>query len=404
MKKITLNARRSGALAGTTALVLGGGAAALALSPTSTTAEPDCSTQAKAAACLAAVQTYVAKPVPTVTQTVTRTVTASPASPAPTTSAPTTSATPTTSPTSTAAPTRYASGLPWSSGAFAMHRADKLSAFESGRGRTLDNVTVFPSRESWPNLHGLWYLDSQRVPTNFKGDIAVGMPLWPQNSSVSVNSDAEWKRFARDLSKRDPDAYVRLGWEMNIPGPYWKITPQNESQWIARFNSAAVAMKSEAPNLRIIFNPNCGPDQTGVDSRKVFEKVKHNVDGYGIDMYDAWPADTSDANWERRLNGPRGLQDSLNFAKANGMKFSLPEWGLGCNTSGCQWAGNAGGDNPRFINNTLGFLNKNRQHVDFESYFSEGDSYIKSDLFFSSNNPKASAAYKAKLNEIASSR
>ena len=111
---------------------------------------------------------------------------------------------------------------------------------------------------------------------------------------------------------------------MNLPGWYFHITKSNQDQWAAKFNKSVEAMHSVAPNLRIAYNPNWGPDQTSGDSRQVFQKVKHNVDYYGIDMYDEWPPDTSDSAWQQRLNGAGGLQDSLNYAKreVRGLDFT----------------------------------------------------------------------------------
>ena len=293
--------------------------------------------------------------------------------------------------------------MPWNSGAFTAHKASEAVAFEKGRGRTLDHITVFPSRESWSSMQNTWFLDSQRIPAGFKGNIIVGVPLWPQDSNIDYDSTAQWQKFAKTLAARDPKAIVRLGWEMNIPGWYYKVTPANKTKWIANFNRSAKAIKAVAPNMQIVFNPNWGSDQTGVDSREVFQAVKSNVDIYAIDMYDEWPPDTSDAAWQQRLTQRGGLGESLEYARANGKKFALGEWGVGCTTGGCQWQGHAGGDNPRYITNTLNYLAQNRKDVAFESYFHEPMPYLKSELFTTSTNPKASAAYKAALTQIAGS-
>ena len=398
-------------------------AAALVAAPALASSEGQgggqCRTQAEALACLDSLREYVLAhpdaPLPTPTPTAPAPTTSSPApttsapttsSPTPTTSAPTTSSpTPTTpAPTSTTVPAKpYASGLPWSSGAFTDHKASVANDFAAMRGRALDNISVFPSRESWSEMQNSWFLDSKRIPNDFQGDIVVGVPLWPENGSLGSNDDAQWKKFAQTVAAKDSDAIVRLGWEMNLPGWYFHITKSNQDQWAAKFNKSVEAMHSVAPNLRIAYNPNWGPDQTSGDSRQVFQKVKHNVDYYGIDMYDEWPPDTSDSAWQQRLNGAGGLQDSLNYAKANGKKFALPEWGVACNGSGCQWQGHAGGDNPRYVNNTLGFLIQNKAHVAFDSWFNEDGSYIKSNLVPTTTNPKAAAAYKAKLTEAANS-
>ncbi len=363
-------------------------------------------TQAEALAGLDAARRYIEQhpdtPLPTTTPTATST-TAPPttAPPTPSTTTATTAPPTTTPPSPTATGVRYASGMPWSSGVWGAHDAAAVAGFASARARPVDNIEFFTSRESWSALLNTWYLSSGVIPAGFTGDLVASVPLWPENSTVGTNADTNWAAFARALAAKDSNAYVRLGWEMNLPSSYWRVTAANRTAWIAAFNRAVNAMHSVAPALRIVFNPNWGADQTDTDSRSVFQAVKANVDVYGIDIYDSYPPDTSDANAAQRLNGVRGLQDSLNYATANGKLFAIPEWGVACNVSGCAWQGNAGGDNPRFINDTLDFLAANRGKVAFESYFNEPASYIRSNLYPTSTNPQAAAAYRAKLTAIA---
>jgi len=188
---------------------------------------------------------------------------------------------------------------------------------------------------------------------------------------------------------------------MNIGNPYWKVTTANHTQWVAAFKRAVAAMHSVAPQLRIVFNPNWGYDQNGVDSKALFGEVKAGVSVFAIDMYDAYPADTNDWNAVIRWFGKGGLAESLDFAKANGVKFALPEWGVACNGAGCQWAGNTGGDNPRYINETLSFLSRYSSAVAFDSYFNEPASYLRSALYPAATNPSAAAAYRTAVNQYA---
>lgn len=293
------------------------------------------------------------------------------------------------------------SGLPWSSGAFTGYSARSAEAFASWRGRQLDNIAIFANRQSWQALNDPWILSDAVIPAGFHGDIIVAVPLWPENSSVSANADAHWRTFAEQLAGKDPQAYVRLGWEMNI-GQYWQVTQANRDQWITAFHRAAAAMHAVAPGLRIVWNPNWGPDQSGIDSREIFQAVKDDVSVYAIDMYDAWPADHSDTSAAFRWYSERALADSLTYAKANGKPFAVPEWGVGCSTSGCQWAGHAGGDNPRYIKDTLLFLKYYSADIAFDSYFNDPADYIKSELYPSSVNPDAGQAYRAALAQYAS--
>lgn len=297
--------------------------------------------------------------------------------------------------------TARTSGMPWSSGAFAGHDGAAATAFGTWRnGRRIDNVSVFPSRESWAETLNTWWRDA--LPDGFDprvDDLVVGLPLWPADGDVSKNYDPRWAKLADQIAATDSDAYVRLGLEMNIKGPYWKVTPGNRTAWIAAFKRAATAFETHCPRCQIVFNPNRGSDQTGTDSRSVFQEVKDKVDVYAVDSYDDWPPDDSPSAWRNsHLGGARNLQDSHDYAIANGKRFAVPEWGLGCTgDDACQWNGHAGGDNPRFITDYLDWFDTIRADLAFESYFNEPDDYIRSNLYPADTNPKAAAAYRERI-------
>ncbi|MDR7321801.1 MULTISPECIES: hypothetical protein [Catenuloplanes] len=293
-----------------------------------------------------------------------------------------------------------ASGLPWSSGVNPQEqstaRADQFAAF---RGAPVDNVVLFPPRDNWTTLSNpQWIADG--LPTGFdaaRDDLVMTVPLWPGSNSVgSTGTQAQWRNLADVIETKDPNAYVRLGWEMNLPASYWALTDANRATWQASFVQAVQWMKAAAPGLRIVWNPNKGGDQTCNNcSRAVFQAVKSLVDVYGIDSYDSWPPATNAANRAVHLNDLLG--ESLAYAKANGKPFAVPEWGVACNTGGCQWAGNAGGDNPLYIRDYLGFFNAHAADLAFESYFDEPAAYIRSALSTSPIGPNAPAAYRADI-------
>ena len=72
------------------------------------------------------------------------------------------------------------------------------------------------------------------------------------------------------------------------------------------------------------------------------------VDFIGADVYDFWPALTSDSAWTGDCNstyegGPKGIGSWLNFAKSQGKKLTVSEWGV---IKGSPYSG---GDNPVFV-------------------------------------------------------
>jgi hypothetical protein len=323
--------------------------------------------------------------------------------PTPTVSAsvtPTASATPTTPP----AGAERSSGLPWNSGVNPQNQsADRVNEFVSYRGTPVDNITLFPPRDSWGSINDPQYI-AAGLPTTFdpvKDDLVYTVPLWPGNMSVSnTGSKAQWEALANTVKAKDANAYIRLGWEGNLSGNYWAYTSSNKTAWISSFNTAVGYMKGVAPNLRIVFNPNKGGDQTSGCSgttctRSIFQAVKANVDVYGIDSYDSYPALTSNAASATHMNDLLG--ESLAYAKANGKKFAVPEWGLGCNTSGCQWQGNAGGDNPRYLTEYVNWFAANAGDLAFESYFDDPSGYIRAALDVTPIGPNGPAAYRSAI-------
>ncbi|WP_168581721.1 malectin domain-containing carbohydrate-binding protein [Gephyromycinifex aptenodytis] len=323
-----------------------------------------------------------------------------PSTPAPTTPAPTPT-TPAPTPT-TPAPTTPApgssksnfgkqSGLLFDSGMYPMNKAGEVTKWENARGKKVDVITVFPSRESWNNMQSTWFMDNERIPAGYKGTLDVGVPLWPNDGNLSTAAaggyNAEWERLARNISARYPDAYIRLGWEMNLPS--WKAAayPNTADQWKQAYRQAVGAIRKGGPNLRIAWVVNEGPGQTGTKDAAIFYPGDAYVDYIGMDAYDWWPGYTTDANIARHRDEAYGWNHWLNFAKAHGKKFVLPEWGIApANSAG-------GGDNPKYINFVYNWLKQNQEHIAYESYFSESMSYIRSDLF-TCNSPKASAEYK----------
>jgi Fibronectin type III domain len=274
------------------------------------------------------------------------------------------------------------SGLAWTSGVWTNQDRAKALAFASNRGRPNDVVQVFPSRDKgWAGM-----LDTSWVNAVTPGaDAVVKLPLWPENGSLT-GQGADWHQLALNIARAYPTAWVALGWEMNI-GQYWKITPANRDAWIAAWRLAASSMLQAAPRLRIGWNPNAGPDQTGVDCRAAFQAVKEYCTWYGVDSYDAWPPLISAAGLNTHLTATGYLGESYAYARANGKLFCLPEWGV---SVGSQWAGHSGGDNPTYIREYLTWIKANASGIGFETYFSEPAAYLRSDF---ASCPKAGAEY-----------
>lgn len=344
------------------------------------------------------------------------TTTTTTASPVPTTTTPaptTTTVPPTLTPTTTPG-TQPASGLTWSSGVWTDQDPASTNAFVAGPrgGRNVDNVLVYTYRQTQATQNNptAW---KASLPATFNGvsqDFVLALTTWTTDGAYMTAAQAQTIATAV-CSVDSVHPIVRLDWEMNLSdgagGNGAMLTAANYSAWTARFRTVAAALHAAPCGIQVDFNPNYGQDQTaGCNSgtyawpnnctRRAFQSLKDVVDIFGIDTYDSYPAVKADnSGWNARLTGNNALAEAKTYAVANGKKFSVPEWGVACNGSGCQWAGNAGGDDPQYIKQMVAFFAANANDMAYETYFNEPASYIVSDMI--SANPNSRAQYKASL-------
>lgn len=338
----------------------------------------------------------------------------------PTPSATATTDTPTPSPTPPVS--ANLSGLTWNSGVWSKHDLGMAASFVSGPrgGKLLDNVLVYTSRDNmgvqnrpqdWRGAIPAYMLGSDNK-MKARADLVLGLTSW--TSDGAYMTQAQGQSIGSSACTIDETPIVRLDWEMNLPdGAGYNgamLTASNYTAWVTRFRSVATGLKTGCPGLRIDFNPNHGADQTSgcatwpiqtQCSRRAFQALKDVINIYGVDTYDTWPPVTaSGSGWNSRMTGANELQDALNYAKANGKKFSVPEWGVWCrNTSGCAFDSNqsqhTGGDDPEYMRRMVGFFRSNAGDMSYETYFNEDATYINSDLIVS--NPNSRAAYRTAL-------
>ena len=185
--------------------------------------------------------------------------------------------------------------------------------------------------------------------------MAFGVAMLPEHvPGVSLQACANgtynsyWTQFGTNISVYGlGNSIIRLGWEFNGNWYAWQAT--NPTVWAACWRQIVTSARTTAPGLQWDWNVN-----RGVTSGLTDPTLAYPGDAYvttvGVDSYDMWPGATTDANWQKQLNGTQGLNYWLAFAIAHGKKFAVPEWGNVTTGS------SAGGDNPAYVNDMRGVL------------------------------------------------
>jgi hypothetical protein len=268
--------------------------------------------------------------------------------------------------------------------------AAAMQAFGAWRGRPVGVAVAYPNVGTWADFTqvNFFYTIWARQPYTK----AFAIPMLPEDAGATVGGciagsyDGYWRAFADTMNSTGLTAQgtiIRLGWEFNEAGQ-WAGSP---SQFAACWRQIQSTVSAIAPGLVWDWDVNRGPSGP-MPGNSVLSAYPGNgyVNLIGVDSYDDWPPANIGGGWQMQLNGPYGLNFWLDFAKAHGKLFSVPEWGV---ASCCIWPGHEGGDDPRYIKDMYDFFAANKAFISFESYFNDGPTAIYDPV----QNPLASAEY-----------
>jgi hypothetical protein len=291
------------------------------------------------------------------------------------------------------------SGHSWASGVYLPNATPTtLDTFGAWRGAPVDVATVWGNRSVWSDITSpTWlYQRWQNAPET----VAFGVPMLPEGvpgvslpACAAGSYNSYWRQFGTNIAAYGlGSSVIRLGWEFNGNWYAWQAT--DPAAFAGCWRQVVTAARATAPNLRWDWNVNRGASAGLADPTQAWPGDAY-VTTVGVDSYDMWPGATTDANWQKQLNGPQGLNYWLTFAKAHGKLFAIPEWGN--MTTG----GNPGGDNPAYVNDMLSFFKANATAIAYESNFqgpSTGGNYGNGTTTYGGTStpvPIAAAAYQA---------
>lgn len=286
------------------------------------------------------------------------------------------------------------SGLAWRSGAYLpADTPAAASAFATWRSRPLDVLESWSDRASWQDI-----VDPSWLYQRFSGSpdtMVFGVAMLPSGvSGVSLQAcangsyDSYWRQFGTEIASYGlGNSVIRLGWEFNGDWYIWKAA--QPATWVKCWQQIVTSARSTAAGLVWDWNVNRGQATGLADPTRAYPGNSY-VNIVGVDSYDNWPAANSASGWQTQLNGTQGLAYWLAFATAHSKLFSVPEWG---NVS---TGDSAGGDDPGYVNDMLGFFRAHAAQMAYEANFqgaaagSTGGSYAAGATV-----PSSAAAYKA---------
>jgi hypothetical protein len=258
-------------------------------------------------------------------------------------------------------------------------------------------VALFPTHDNLGELDNTWYLGSAYLPAGWTGDVSLAMPMCDDTHDVTQDISTQITNVANDLAAYTSVNrwFIRLGWEMNLFWP-WAVNDSNLATFRARWSTYTDIFRAALGSKCVmVFNPNIGPPQSGLSSSIDAAFVDGKVDAAGPDIYDCWEPFIDAGDIAQHFTGDQELNWWVDLCEDKGVDLCVPEWGV---SSGTQWAGHCGGDNPLYIDTMVGFYKTNSGIMLFESYFNESASYLESDIWVpvgTANNPTAGAAYVA---------
>ncbi len=286
------------------------------------------------------------------------------------------------------------SGLPWLSGVWTTGDKAGDLAFGAWRGKPLDLVQVYADRSSWAGITNPWPVSTY---AGFAGRLVLSVPTFPQGqgSNAACASGAyntHWAQLATFLKSHGrANTIVRLGWEFNGTWMYWHSDASGQ-QFKQCFQQASRSMKAADPAILLDWTFTAHGSQVPT-SGNPYDAYPGNayVDFIGIDSYDMAPASPTAAAFAAQCGGLNGMCKAIAFARANGKKLGVGEWGVAsCTSSG------GGGDNPLYIQKMYATFMANQDVMGYEAYFDDPDAgNVCSSIVNGHQNPRAAAAYKA---------
>ena len=217
----------------------------------------------------------------------------------------------------------------------------------------------FYAENTWDDFTRLSWVPGIWKKLNPARNVVWSVPLTVKGTPLKEVADglydAEFEAAARAISEAQPNAVIRLGWEMNLVSMAW-FAKGREADYIAAFRRVVQIFRRHSSGFKYDWCPGWGAQDSAADLAYPGDDV---VDYIGLDVYDFKYEGSPGERWEKfYLNAPFGLRWHREFAARHGKPMSYPEWGVG-----------NFGDNPLFIRNMHDWFAANADDIVYAAYF-----------------------------------
>jgi hypothetical protein len=222
--------------------------------------------------------------------------------------------------------------------------------------------------------------------------IPLTMPGVPLADVAEGRHDAEFTAAAAAIAASQPDAIIRIGWEMNGSSSPWYAGAGNEQNYISAYRRVAAIFRKKSSQFAFDWCANFGRQNSDPEAAYPGDDV---VDTIGMDVYDFVPAHSPIADPAQRwsasiLDGDgRGLAWLASFAASRRKKMSIGEWGVGLTDDQKSPLYSQYKDDPTFVRLMRSWLVANGGEVAFQIYFDAPPNRIDDGSF-----PNAFAQFK----------
>jgi hypothetical protein len=231
----------------------------------------------------------------------------------------------------------------------------------------------FYGKDTWADMRNLAWLPAYWAKRNPNRKLIWSIPLTMRGTPLADVAaglhDGEFQTAAESIAGSQPDAVIRIGWEMNGDWFAWAAAGV-EADYIAAYRHVAAIFRAASPQFSLDWCTNWGRGNVDPDLAYPGDDL---VDSIGMDVYDM-PTDQDPATrWTAGvLDVPFGLTWLVEFAARHSKKMSIGEWGVGLRQAS---------DNPLFIEKMHEWLLRNSQSVAYHVYFDAPPSRLESGDF-----------------------